>query len=960
MPSRAGVAFVDILPRFTKFAAGLEAGLGRVGTRMDTLGRRLSKTLALPLAAIGVASVKLAVDFEQTMSRIEGLVGLSADQVQRLSKEVLALAPAVGKGPRELAEALYFIVSSGIDASDAMEVLKTSARAAAAGLGETRTVADAVTSAMNSYGATNLSAAQATDILAATVREGKGEASELASVIGRVIPVAAQVGVEFDQVGAAIASMTLTGLDAAEAVTALRQFFTLLLKPAAQSRKALSELGLTAGDVAQITQRLDLSLTKGGLSVDRLRKIVAEKGLFEGMIALKTALGGNLDALGAVIPNVRALTGFLSIAGKNADQNAGIFRELANATGATDKAFAAASKTARFKMQAALASLQSAGIQLGSLLLPVVKQIVDRIIVLVKRFSELPEPIKKVVVQAAAFAAVLGPLLFVGAKFVRTLQLLSGGLLFLARRLRIVKTEQIATAAATRGAAAATATQAASTTAAATSAGRFGTLLSTSVIGPLGLLATGLVAAGGFFLLLRRRVDTTSEGLALYRDATLRLKDAVREEIAAGKDVVEQQKRVNKLRKDGKTHTDEYRKAIDNLAAARARHEEATRKDFAAQRDQLEGIQKTVEQVFKPGFIDRFASQRAPDTLRQLAAAMDELRRAGAPLETILRQIEGLRLRKDQESQLKALASGFYEYAGAAGTAREAASKAFGVKIDFAKNEKPFKGQIALVDGLVEAYNRIGPGAAASSNKVRDALKDLIRVTAEHALGVAREQTALGKYTDTNSELLGELGALKKRYPELASQIQVYINKVITAISSQRRQVDVAKQLEGVLLRIKGLPASMVKIIQSKLVGLIDGSFTNFKKVEDRLKAIKNLSPVIRKEIIARLKAEIQVALRIQAEAFESKTRHLQHGGTFAAGETAFVGERGPELVRFSRPGRVYSNSDLRSLLANIPQGANVDSHDTINVNVINPKPERLELSLPAAMRRAELARARG
>lgn len=426
MPARAGIAYVDILPRFDKFVAGVQAGMNRVGKQLDTIGTRLTKTLALPLALAGGAAVKLAADFEQSMSRIEGLVGLSAREVSRLGNEVLNLAPKVGKGPRELADALYFVVSSGIDAADAMEVVRQAARAASAGLGDTRTVADALTSAMNAYKTSGLTAAQATDILTATVREGKGEASELAGAIGRVIPIAANAGVSFDQVGAAIASMTLTGLDANEAVTALRQFLVLLLKPAQQSRKALSDLGLTQADVAQLTQRLNLSLAKGGFSIERLRQIVSEKGLFEGMVALKTALGDNKDALGNVIPNVRALAGFLSITGESAAQNQKIFEELAVAAGSTDAAFDAAAKTARFKMQAALAGLQSAGIRLGGVLLPVVKDIVDGIANLADRFSRLSPATKDVIAKALLFFVVLGPLVKIMAMLTRTVSGLIG------------------------------------------------------------------------------------------------------------------------------------------------------------------------------------------------------------------------------------------------------------------------------------------------------------------------------------------------------------------------------------------------------------------------------------------------------------------------------------------------------------------------------------------------------
>ena len=103
-----------------------------------------------------------------------------------------------------------------------MEVLEASAKGAAVGLGQTKVVADAATSAVNAYGAENLSGSAAVDVLTAAVREGKVEADRLAPAIGKAIPVASAMGIEFHEVAAAIASMTRTGTDARTSAIQLR------------------------------------------------------------------------------------------------------------------------------------------------------------------------------------------------------------------------------------------------------------------------------------------------------------------------------------------------------------------------------------------------------------------------------------------------------------------------------------------------------------------------------------------------------------------------------------------------------------------------------------------------------------------------------------------------------------------------------------------------------------------
>lgn len=311
-------------------------------------------TIAGLAVAAGVAkSVDAFIDFETTMVRTVTLAGSTEDAMRRLSDSVLALAPQVGKGPQELAEALYFVQSSGVAASDAMEVVESAAKASAVGLGETQVVADAVTSVLNAYGSENITAAHATDILVAAVREGKGEADAIAGAIGRVIPIAANMGVEFDQVASAIASMTKLGLDANESVTALRGIMTSLLDP---------------------TQRAEETLGRFGFTVEGIQQSIKQKGLLATLFEMKEAFGGNERAMAEVFGNVRALVGALNLTGAAAKGAVADLDAITNSAGTTDEAFERLQETAGFKLKQAFAELQVAMIEIGGALAPIITQ----------------------------------------------------------------------------------------------------------------------------------------------------------------------------------------------------------------------------------------------------------------------------------------------------------------------------------------------------------------------------------------------------------------------------------------------------------------------------------------------------------------------------------------------------------------------------------------------------------
>ena len=184
------------------------SGFGRIASSAGSLGNTLKFAVTLPLVGLAAASVRMSSTFGASLAKIVGLVGIAREQVDGWREDILKLGGATGKAPQELADALFFVTSAGIRGDEALKVLAASARASAAGLGETKVVADAVTSAVNAYGVSNLSAAKATDILVATVREGKAEADSIAQSVGRILPIASELAVGFDQVGASVAAMT--------------------------------------------------------------------------------------------------------------------------------------------------------------------------------------------------------------------------------------------------------------------------------------------------------------------------------------------------------------------------------------------------------------------------------------------------------------------------------------------------------------------------------------------------------------------------------------------------------------------------------------------------------------------------------------------------------------------------------------------------------------------------------
>ncbi len=150
---------------------GAEKSLNAFSDKASAAGKKLSKNVTLPLVAVGGLAIKAAADFEASMTKIESLVGLSSEAVEGFTEDVRRLSGETAQAPKDLADAMFFITSAGLRGAAATETLEAAAKAAAVGLGDTATIADLATSALNAYGEANISATQATDVMVAAVRK---------------------------------------------------------------------------------------------------------------------------------------------------------------------------------------------------------------------------------------------------------------------------------------------------------------------------------------------------------------------------------------------------------------------------------------------------------------------------------------------------------------------------------------------------------------------------------------------------------------------------------------------------------------------------------------------------------------------------------------------------------------------------------------------------------------------
>ena len=311
---------------------------------------------------IGKTAISQAAAWEKQMVKIDNLTQTTTEETARLSKELLKIGDNLPVPQTELASAAYFALSSGIaDVDNALKISTKSAKLATVGLGETEDIAKFLTSTIVAYGEANLDAADASDLLISAVQFGQGEAADFANSLGRVIPVAANMGVELDEVLAVVSSLTASGLSATQATTGFLGILNQLLSPSQAAEEALDKLGLTIGDVLQ------------GLRDDAVGTLAK----------LGTAFKDNPLFARDVFDETRGLNAFLSAFANNGEQTINILNKMRTQGGETERAFLKASLTFSAQSQILKNRLNRAFIEIGTVILPEVTKTLKDLLIIV-------------------------------------------------------------------------------------------------------------------------------------------------------------------------------------------------------------------------------------------------------------------------------------------------------------------------------------------------------------------------------------------------------------------------------------------------------------------------------------------------------------------------------------------------------------------------------------------------
>ena len=339
------------------------------------------KMAAVAVGVVGYESVKMASNFDAAMERVHTQAKASQQEVDALKGSVLALAGPTAQSPMALADGLYHIESAGFRGQQALDMLHQAAIGATIGNANLGDVTQAMIATMASgiggiHGATDAMAA-----LNTTVGIGDMKMQQLAqSFSSGILNTAKTAGLQFQDVAAALATISDNATNPIEAATRLRMTFSMMAAPTDAAKKALAAIGIgqyqLANDMRQ-PNGLMLALTDLQNHLNALGNNNAAKDA--AMNALTKAFGGGRSA-----GSIELLLGQL-------DRLKSKYNEMGTASKrAADlqEAWAATQQQFSTRWNQLKSSMESLMITIGNALIPVLAKLMGYLVDGIKWLTE--------------------------------------------------------------------------------------------------------------------------------------------------------------------------------------------------------------------------------------------------------------------------------------------------------------------------------------------------------------------------------------------------------------------------------------------------------------------------------------------------------------------------------------------------------------------------------------------
>lgn len=249
---------VRLLADTSNFTAGMAKVSGesqKTATTMEAAGGK-SKLITTGIAAagvaataLGVAAVRMAADFDASMSTVQANTGASADEMAQLRQAAIDAGADTIYSATESADAINELGKAGLSTSDILSGGLSGALNLAASDGmAVGDAAELMATTLKQFNLTGAESTQVADALAAGAGKAVGSAHDLGLALNQAGLVANSMGASMQETTGTLAAFANAGMIGSDAGTSLKTMLQRLASPTDKAQTLMDELGINVYD----------------------------------------------------------------------------------------------------------------------------------------------------------------------------------------------------------------------------------------------------------------------------------------------------------------------------------------------------------------------------------------------------------------------------------------------------------------------------------------------------------------------------------------------------------------------------------------------------------------------------------------------------------------------------------------------------------------------------------------
>lgn len=249
---------VRLLADTSNFTAGMAKVSGesqKTATTMEAAGGK-SKLITTGIAAagvaataLGVAAIKMAADFDASMSTVQANTGASADEMNQLRQAAIDAGADTIYSATESADAINELGKAGLSTSDILSGGLSGALNLAASDGmAVGDAAELMATTLKQFNLTGAQSSQVADALAAGAGKAVGSAHDLGLALNQAGMVSHSFGISMQETTGTLAAFADSGMIGSDAGTSLKTMLISLANPSTKATNLMKELGINAYD----------------------------------------------------------------------------------------------------------------------------------------------------------------------------------------------------------------------------------------------------------------------------------------------------------------------------------------------------------------------------------------------------------------------------------------------------------------------------------------------------------------------------------------------------------------------------------------------------------------------------------------------------------------------------------------------------------------------------------------